>query len=132
MKPRGHRYAISQVKQLFDDVRRQLDEADPFQKKMIALIDSHELSRQEQLQRDEEEKAQGKPTYDALIDELRRRDLHELANNVTFADFRPKANCLYIRLAPQLRGGLIGVGGEHIQDLARIIGARITFERESR
>jgi hypothetical protein len=132
MRPRGHRYALAEVNQLFADVRARRDVSQPFEARMIALIDSHEASRQEDLQRDEDEKALGRPFFEELKNELRRRNLRELADGIIFADFRPQQNCLYIRPGERLRGRLREAGSERIQELSPIIGARILFELEAR
>jgi hypothetical protein len=133
MKPRRQRYPLTEVAQMFQDVRGRLDAANPFENRMIDLIRSHEVKRREDLQRDAEDKAEGQQYFDGLVAKLRHEGFAELADNVRFADYRPVDTCLYIRLeGERLRGQLIGTGGEHIRGLSQAIGVRISFERDAR
>jgi hypothetical protein len=129
MRPRGVRYELEAINQLFEHVRVSLDPSRPLQSKMLDLFDSHRAFRQQNLARDAEEKEKGRPYFEQLVAVLRSQGSSDLADDLRFADFRPSDQVLFVRLRDDLRGLFVGRGGRRVRELEGIVGVRIQFER---
>jgi hypothetical protein len=129
LKPRNKAYGIQAINQMFVTLSAGIGHDNRLEQMMSELLEYHEKYRQANLERDAAEKQLGLPFFEKLKTELRRRGWNEMAEQLVFSDYRPKANVIYIRLPEHLRGRFAGTKHRTVNQLGELIGARIDFER---
>jgi hypothetical protein len=70
----------------------------------------------------ESEQEQGQIIFNKLVEKLSLQGEYVLAQNVRFADYRPRRNLLFIYLDAQYRGLFIGRKGNQENCFTRLFG----------
>lgn len=96
---------------------------------MARLVDDHARTRAQDLRVFEDEHAQGRRHFAALVRLLAAEGKQELADRITFSDFRSKANKLFVRVPEEYKGRFIGRGGAGIAGLSRRLGIILELEK---
>jgi hypothetical protein len=129
LNARAKFYDLTAVNDMFASLSRRLGGRDSLERMMSSLLRRHEPRRAADLARDEEERRVGMELFEKLVAEVRRRRWHEIADQLAFSDYRPATNRLYIKLPVHLRGRLAGTNHRTFNQLSRVVGASIDFER---
>ncbi|MGW1913682.1 KH domain-containing protein [Streptomyces sp. NPDC002076] len=96
----------------------------------LRLLDEQAASRREDVQRFRDSHEEGRGHFARLRTLLQQSGKHELADAVTFSDYRRKSNILFVRVPQEMRSRFIGTGGAVIKDLRTRLGINIQLERE--
>ncbi|MFD5492945.1 KH domain-containing protein [Streptomyces sp. NPDC001812] len=96
----------------------------------LRLLDQHAASRREDVQRFRDSHTEGKEHFARLRALLQQSGKYELADAITFADYRPKSGILFVRVPQEMRSRFIGSGGAVVKDLRARLGVNIQLERE--
>lgn len=131
-KARDRRYSPREVNAQIEELVRRLDRSRPFQHSMLESLQAHAKYRQQNLERDAQERETGRPYFDKLVQLVRRDGLDEVADGLSYADFRPRHNLLFVALASsELRRHFIGARGHRIRGYEERLGVKISFEKGS-
>ncbi|MFC8564482.1 KH domain-containing protein [Streptomyces sp. NPDC057245] len=95
----------------------------------LDLLTGHRASRREDIERFRQQHLEGHGHYHRLVQELHRRGRHELAEAVTFSDYRPRSGILFVHVPARLQGLFRGKGGSFVRQLEHTVGVRIQVER---
>ncbi|WP_328718613.1 KH domain-containing protein [Streptomyces sp. NBC_00247] len=96
---------------------------------MATLLDAHARVRQQDLTVFRGDREVGRRHYETLLRMLIADGRGQLAERLSFSDFRPKANTLYVRVPPDVAGLFIGRGGSGIRDLGARLGVTLKVEK---
>jgi hypothetical protein len=129
LKARNRAYGIPAINQLFTTLTALTGRGTRLENTMSEMLGRHAQYRQANIERDQSEKQQGLPIFERLKLQLRATGMSEIADQLTFSDYRPKTRVIYVRLPEMWRGRMIGKGGTRIKQLGEAIGAKIDFER---
>lgn len=129
LKARDRAYGIPAINDLFTGLAARIGQKTELEQIMSEMLRRHADYRQENIKRDQSEKRLGLPIFEKLKTQLRYAGLTEIADQLIFSDYRPKANVIFVRLPQTLRGRMIGRSGSRIKELGQAIGAKIDFER---
>ncbi|MGW5377564.1 KH domain-containing protein [Nocardia sp. NPDC003999] len=97
---------------------------------MRRLLQEHEKIRKEDLGAAERDGARGRELFDKLTAWLRARGRAEVANHISFADYRPRSNLLFVNVEPEYMGRFIGRGGAEKRAVSNDLGVRVEVERK--
>ncbi|POX50118.1 hypothetical protein C3489_22980 [Streptomyces sp. Ru71] len=96
----------------------------------LRLLDEQAAARREDVQRFRDSHEEGRGHFARLRTLLQQSGRHELADAVTFSDYRRKSNILFVRVPPELRSRFIGTQGAVVKELRTRLGINIQLERE--
>ncbi|MET8543983.1 hypothetical protein ABZW03_25530 [Kitasatospora sp. NPDC004799] len=94
------------------------------------LLQQHEASRREDVRRFRAGHEEGRAHFARLVELLRGSGRSELAEAITFSDYRSRSRILYVRVPADLRGRFYGTKRSHVNDLKQRLGIDIQLERE--
>ena len=95
---------------------------------MARMIERSGSKRKRELSSFDNEQGQGRAIFARLVAVLRTQGKEQLADNLRFADYRPRHKLLFVHLDEQYRGAFIGRSGSNIKPLQDSLGVRIQFE----
>lgn len=121
-------YEIPDINRMFVHLTQSVGRSDKHERAMHDLLLQHEPRRARDMKRDEEERSKGLQLFERLRQQLRVMGRGEVADAISFSDYRPTNNKLFVRLPLDLRKHMIGKDGKTIKQLKQIIGANIEFE----
>ncbi len=130
-KARERAYRPNEINSQIETLIKRLDASRPLQGRMLNSLNAHSRTRKQNLQRDADERAQGLPHFEGLVNLVRRDGFDELAASLSYSDFRPKHNLLFIRLPAEYRPMFIGKRGHRITSYQERLGVKINFEKGS-
>lgn len=122
-------FEIPKIYEMIKDVYWGLDKNTKLGKQMVLEIENSFRKWDEDIKRASNSKEIGLSFFNTLKNTLLLSNHSELAASISFSDYSSRTNILFIRLPIGLRGKLIGKGGSHINELQRIVGCKISFER---
>ncbi|MER7583761.1 hypothetical protein [Kitasatospora sp. NPDC097691] len=96
----------------------------------LRLLGQHEASRREDVRRFREGHEEGRAHFARLVELLRASGKFEMAEAVTFSDYRSRSRILYVRVPSELRGRFFGTKRAHVNELKQRLGIDIQLERE--
>jgi hypothetical protein len=96
---------------------------------MRRLLRSHAGVRETDLKGFRNEHALGQQHLARLQQVLRSQGRSELADAVTFSDYRAQSNILFVRVPPQLAGMFIGAQHRNVDALSAALGVKVQVER---
>lgn len=96
---------------------------------MATLLDAHARVREQDLTVFRGDQEVGRRHYEALLRMLVAAGRGQLAERLSFSDFKPKSNVLYVRVPPDVAGLFIGRGGSGIRDLGARLGVTLKVEK---
>jgi hypothetical protein len=129
LKVRRRPYEVSDINQMFVCISQRVGLNDRRERAMSELLEYHEPKRARDMKRAEDERQQGLEVFERLKAQLRRIGRNEVADAISFSDYRPVPNVLYVRLPKDLRGHMVGKDHRTINQLRQSLGAGIEFEK---
>jgi hypothetical protein len=96
----------------------------------LRLLEQHAASRTEDVRSFRDGHEEGRQHFSRLRALLKESGRHELADAVTFADYRSKSRILFVQVPREMRSRFIGSGGAVVKDLRARLGINIQLERE--
>lgn len=146
MKARNRLYEVTDIKRMCESLVSALDTRSRLQGRMREMLDRDRERWAGAIARHEEQKELGRQIFANVQALLRQARLDNVADELVFTDYRPMqapppgaprdaarppfAGLLFVRCPEDLRGLLVGRGGQTIKELQRLAGVKITFERE--
>lgn len=106
-------------------------QGDGLSRDMVWLIEQSGSRREREMGHFESQLEQGQIIFNKLVEKLRLQGEYLLAQNVRFADYRPRKNLLFIYLDNQYIGRFKGTQGRKIIALEQYLGVKIQFEKSS-
>lgn len=97
--------------------------------RMRRLLRPHAGVRESDLKGFRDEHAAGHQHLARLRQVLRSQGRSELADAVTFSDYRAQSNILFVRVPPQLAGMFIGAQHRNVDALSAALGVKVQVER---
>jgi hypothetical protein len=94
------------------------------------LLQEHEKIRKQDVAVFEGDEERGRELFDKLTAWLRARGRAEVANHISFADYRPRSNLLFVDVEPEYMGRFIGRGGAEKRAASNDLGVRVEVERK--
>lgn len=116
------------IDKLFAGLQRRLG-GSRFEGTMRHLLERQQALRDEDVRQFELDGEAGRTHFNRLQQMLRSQGRAELAEAVTFADFRPRSNILFVRVPPEHAGRFIGAKHATINALSAALGVKIQVER---
>jgi len=99
-----------------------------FAQSMARLLDQSKSKRNRELESFDADQSQGLNIFNRLKEKLRLQGEDVVVANLNFSDYRPRTKLLFVYLAQQYRGRLIGKQGATIKRLEQELDVRIQFE----
>lgn len=130
-KARARSYRPNEINSQIETLIQRLDPSRPLQGRMLNTLNAHSRTRKQNLQRDAQEREQGLPHFEGLVKLVRADGFDEIAASLSYSDYRPNHNLLFIRLATEHRGRFIGRGGHRKSGYEERLGVKISFEKGS-
>lgn len=96
---------------------------------MRRLLKPHAGIREADLKGFRNEHALGQQHLARLQQVLRSQGRSELADAVTFSDYRAQSNILFVRVPPQLTGMFVGTQHRNVDALSAALGVKVQVER---
>ncbi len=128
---RNRNYELPVIDHLFEQFPIDLRKAPELHREVTSLLQRHKSQRIKDIERDEAEKSQGRVHFERLRQLLIERGQSELASVVSFRDYRPKWNKLFVDVPTQYKGRFFGKEGRNIKELSASLGVEIKPERDS-
>ncbi len=94
------------------------------------LLQEHEKTRNVDVAASEVDKERGRELFDRLTAWLRARGRADVASHISFADYRPRSNLLFVDVEPEYMGRFIGRGGAEKRAASNELGVRVEVERK--
>lgn len=113
---------------LFEGLQRRLG-GGRFEVAMRQLLERQQAVRAEDVRQFGDDVDKGRTHFARMQQILQSQGRHELAQAVVFADFRPRANILFVRIPPEHAGRFIGTKHATINALSAALGVNVQVER---
>lgn len=98
--------------------------------RMRRALERQEKSRLREVAEEEEAEREGRAHFGRLQQLLIQKGKYDLANGITFSDYRKRADILYVHVPEELVGQFYGREGSTIKSFPRELGLRV--EREEK
>lgn len=105
-------------------------QADRLTQDMVSLIEQSRSRREREMSYFASEQEQGQIIFNRLVERLSLLGEYTLAENVRFADYRPRKKLLFIYLDAPYQGRFIGSHGIKIKALEQYLEVKIQFENK--
>lgn len=129
-KVRSRTYGLDEIAQHFERFSLDVRATPDLQRETTNLLKLHEGQRARDRSRDEDDRVLGRQHFERLKLLMIARGQIEAASLMTFSDYRPRQNRLFVKVPKELAGRFVGTQGRNVKDLSAALGVQVGLERD--